>query len=1029
MRAATTRRPVRLAPALLVAVALVAGCGNPAPSTPTTPSTPAGESSSPDPNGLPSAAPGVPPTPPPPSVSLVGSPDADGWSAIAVAEAPPVVTLEPVSAGKGSIAADTEFRLRSLDGRDPAQLAQALVARPPITFDLVSTSGDTAILRPQGGLAPATTYRIALTRSDGTTEGAWVAKAASPLKVTDSVPGNAATRVPLDTAIEITFDQLGVTAKDFKAHFSIAPAVAGRFDALGRSLVFLPERQLARSTLYTVTVRHGLPLPGTGEILEHDVVIRFETVGKVPSKTTVRFVRTIVETSTADRARITVAVDAPSRRATPRSLEITVHRVPDLDAAVAAWRAIAGAPEWTRVSTVEPVATAGLERVFAGAVPLKQLDDHGTKIITAPKRLPTGWYVVTERWAGIPRQVLLQVSDLATYALVASDRTAVWVNDVRTGKTVAGARASLAGKELGRTDTRGLLVADTPRAVTDGRTDGEALLVVRHDGQATFRGTGIGGGEVGEPTDSEYAGGWFDDGSWYGEDWGYGGWGSADDEWWRLLSTDRLQYRSTDTINAWGMARNRDTGKVPSSLLVRFRASGESASPVIATSSVTPDANGAFAVALPVRDLPYGEYALELLADGATIGEQWLAVTEIVKPAWQMQLTTDRRAVIAPATVRATVRASFYEGTPVAGVPIDLYADGDDGVYTDFEERVVTDGFGMLTRAVSLAAGADCQPCWAWIGADPDVPEEAEFSASADVDVFSASAVVDAEAALSGTRLRVTGRVSDVVLARYEDAGPDEEVDVRGAGRAGAGVHLRVVEQWSVRRQTGTRYDRIAKKVVPVYRTVDKERTVLDRSVTTTGDGTYALAFDVVGGKRSYEITASYVDEEARTTQTTAWASGGQAETDDDEEVDLSGALVNADTHEDVDGEYDGLYRVGDTVRVRYVPGSASSTVQRYLYAITQRGLRYATVGDMPTFRTTFDQSWLPGAFITGVRFTGDGYETAWRTYSAAARISRAGHCRWTSARTAAATSPGTPRPSRSAPADPEASQSRHRST
>ncbi len=96
----------------------------------------------------------------------------------------------------------------------------------------------------------------------------------------------------LDTAIEITFDQLGVTAEDFAAHFSIAPAVAGRFEALGRSIAFLPDRPLARSTLYTVTVGRGLPLPGTGEILERDMVIRFETVGKVPSKVTVRFVRT-----------------------------------------------------------------------------------------------------------------------------------------------------------------------------------------------------------------------------------------------------------------------------------------------------------------------------------------------------------------------------------------------------------------------------------------------------------------------------------------------------------------------------------------------------------------------------------------------------------------------------------------------------------------------------------------------------------------------------------------------------------------
>ena len=977
MRDANPRRPMRLAPVLVIATALVVGCGSPAPSP-----TPGGSPGA-TPSGQESAAPGTSPAPSQPLISLVGAPDEEGWSHVATAEAPRVATLEPLTAGAGAVAPGSEFRLRSLDGRDPAQLAGALVAEPAIGFDVVSAAGDAAIIRPQGGLVPGTTYRIALIRPDGTTEVGWVAKAAGPLTVTDSVPGDAATRVPLDTAVEITFDQLGVDAEDFAAHFSIAPRVAGRFEGQGRSIAFLPDRPLTRSTLYTVTVARGLPLAGTGESLERDVVIRFETVGKVPSKVTTRFARTLVESSTADRARVTIAVDAPRAKSAPRSLEITVHRVPDLDEAVAAWRAIAAAPEWTRVSAIEPVATAGLERVYAGAVPLTKLDDWGSRWFSVPKRLPAGWYVVTERWAGIPRQVLLQVSDLATFALIADDRTAVWVNDVRTGRTVAGASASLAGLDLGRTDKRGLLVAATPEIVTDGSSASEALLVVSHDGQTTFRGTGLGGWEGAESTEGEYTDGWYE------EDWGYGGWGSANDEWWRLFSTDRTAYRPTDTINAWGMARSRDTGRVPASLAVRLRASDESSvAPLITSGRATPDTNGAFAVTLPIRDLPDGSYTLELVADGTTIGEQWLEIGELYKPAWQMELTTDRRAVIWPDRVKATVRATFYEGTPVAGARIEMDAYGDVETFSEDGVQVVTDLFGEGAHWMDLAPGPGCQPCEAEVYAYPDVPEEADFEASVSVDVFAASAVVDAEAALSGMRLDVTGTVSDVDLQRYEQAAPDEEVDPRGAGRSGARVHLRIVEHWSVQRQTGTRYDAIAKKVVPVYKTVSKHRTVADESVTARGNGTYAHDYDVVGGRRSYEITATYVDEQYRTTQTTTWANEAERDEEDDED-DTEGypQLVNADSHADTDGEYDGLYRVGDTVRVQFTGGAASPSVERYLYAIAQRGLRYVTVGDTPTFRSTFDESWLPGAWITGVRFTGDGYETAVSDYVAAADL------------------------------------------
>jgi hypothetical protein len=898
-----------------------------------------------------------------------------------------VAVLQPVSAGSGAIAADSEFTLRSLDGRPVDALAAALQSEPAISFRVVSADGDTAVLRPEGGLEPGTTYRINLARSDGTTEAAWIAQVASPLRVTDSVPGNAATRVPVDTGIEVTFDQYGVKVTDFADHFAIEPSVDGRFESLGRTFVFVPDHPLAKGRLYTVTIGHGLPLPGTEQTLEHDVVIRFETRAKAASPIAAWFLHPLVETSTTDKARITMAFDVPDGRSAPRSIPITIHHVVGIDAAVAAWRAIASAPEWTRVSPAAAVPTEGLDRVFAGNVRVKKLDDYGTRWLTVPVRLPAGWYVVTERYGGIPRQVMLQVSDLATFAMVAADRTATWVNDLRTGSTVTGATVTLAGQPLGRTDDRGLLVAATPAAVAQGDGAEEALLVVRHAGQTTFRGTGMGGADPDASTIYGAGGneGWYDDG------WRYGGLGSANDSWWRLLYTDRAMYRSTDSINAWGMLRGRDGGRVPTSVTLELRGdawAGEwseqpTASPVIVNTTVRPDAVGAFVASLPIRDLPDASYSLRLVAEGETIAEQWLEVGPIAKPAWRLELTADRRAVISGARVKAMVRADFYDGTPVAVADIEL----DSYVYDDVfdggdETRLQTDAFGRAQHAIVLVGGSSCQPCTADISANPVVPEEADFYSSTSVDVFAAAAIVDAAGTLAGTRLRVTGMVRDVMLSRYEQAAPGEEVDPRGAARAGARVSVHVVEHWTVERQVGTRYDAVEKKVVPKYKTDYRQRVVADRGVTTKNDGTFSLGLDVVGGRRSYEISASYIDEKGRMTMTSTLAN--EPETS---EEDWSGpALVNADanSYEDL---YSADYAVGSAVRVRFVSDVANPSVERYLYAIAQAGIRYVTVGSTPTFRTTFEASSLPGIWITGVRFNGRGYETAVSNYLASADL------------------------------------------
>jgi hypothetical protein len=100
--------------------------------------------------------------------------------------------------------------------------------------------------------------------------------------------------------------------------------------------------------------------------------------------------------------------------------------------------------------------------------------------------------------------------------------------------------------------------------------------------------------------------------------------------------------------------------------------------PPLVHATAEPDANGAFTASLELRELPVGSYQVDLVADGHTIAETWIEVATIVKPAWRMELDTDRHAVIAGSKVTAEVVARFFEGTPVAGTRISLYSEADD---------------------------------------------------------------------------------------------------------------------------------------------------------------------------------------------------------------------------------------------------------------------------------------------------------------------------------------------------------------
>ena len=300
------------------------------------------------------------------------------------------------------------------------------------------------------------------------------------------------------------------------------------------------------------------------------------------------------------------------------------------------------------------------------------------------------------------------------------------------------------------------------------------------------------------------------------------------------------------------------------------------------------------------------------------------------------------------------------------------------------DTRARTDALGDASGQVTLRMGSDEDDYdneqWTVtsVSAIPTLPEEAQIETSSEVAVFRATAMVDASATLVGTRVNITGKVSDVVFERFETAPPSElwDVDPRGAGRPDAAVQVKVVQSTPVRRLTGTRYDFITKQVEPVYDYTSREEVVSRQTVRTGADGAFRLAVTVKGGDRSYEVQATYTDEGQRRVTGSAWA-GGLQESDN-----RSAWLEAADPEHEL-----GEYSVGEEVRVKFVGGLEKAPVSRYFYAVAHRGLTYATVGTSPTFRTTFTAASVPSVRITAVRFNGYGYDLAVSSFRAQLRL------------------------------------------
>ncbi|HET7685602.1 MAG TPA: Ig-like domain-containing protein [Candidatus Limnocylindria bacterium] len=872
-----------------------------------------------------------------------GSPAAAGdWTALELPPHQPIAELIPEATAGGRISVDGALTLRSLTSAPAAELAGRLRVDPPIDLAVApGSSADAVSVRPREPLAPNASYRFQLATPDGALAEEWSFRTGGPLHVVAMLPDDRSTQVPVDTGIEIEFDQDGVV--DVASHVSIEPAVAGRFEQHGRTWAFVPSADLEPATLYTVTVRPGVAIEGTEHVLETEARSAFETAAQesTDDASTVVFERSIAEALPDEAPVIAVDVRGPVEQGAARDYPVTVHQLTTLDAAMAAAETLSVDRRWATWSSTGNVDTAGLDQVAAFDATVTT-DELGSRL-ALPTGLAAGWYLLSVAQPGRDAQLLLQVTDLGVYALASRTSTVAWVNDLTREAPVRGAEITLVdGPALGATDADGLLEAATPdglEALGGSAAGARLLLVTASDGRRVIA-----------PLSADWA--------WYAGD-------DPSSRWWLMLATDRLAYRHNDTIHAWGLVRSRADRSVPEQVELRLVAGLDTQGPPLARVSVTPTQRGVVVGDLPIRDLPAGQYAVALFAGGEAVATAAISVTDIRKPTFRIGVETDRHAYIHGDRIEAAAEATFYDGTAAPGMDLRLYASG---VSTE-EERVVTAGSdGRATHAYEAVA-PDGYLASGHLAATPAAPEQGSSEGSTRFVVFPSSVWLAAEAELGSRSLEISGRLSRVDLVEAET-----QVQVNGwvDDAAGPGISGEVTVAvdrvtWNPVR-TGTTYDFLLKRTVPQFRydrVVERIGTFRPRA---GADGRFAVSVpvqDVETG--SFEVALTAADAEGRVVRQSAYAA------------------TSLDVPTSVSYPYleDRLYCGSGVTREAALDQQLSLTVYdgdgspsdgRTLFVVGRLGIDQAVVTSESSLERRFRDGDLPSLTVRAIRFTAAGY-------------------------------------------------------
>jgi len=937
---------------------------------------------------------------PPPIEHVVTS---EGWQAVDVAPPDDRYVMRASVEGEGGVSRQTAFVLEShTRDLEIGALGDRLVVEPAFDYDVDGNTGKVTIT-PTAPLRAGAAYRFTLLDpSDGHELRSWAFQTESPLRVVQTLPGNASTNVPLDSGIELTFSHDGVTGVEDR--FSITPAVEGSFETHKRVVVFVPQA-LAPETLYTVTLSSGVTVFGTELEMNEPFAFSFETGSTnrdetLPYQTQgVSFTTLVSESATSEPPIMQVVLNG---LADPASLPIEVYRYRDADAFVEAIQQAGQVPGWSHfVRRDFRLDTSGLDRVAAFTPETVAPNASYARYIVFPEALGPGFYLVEAQWdqSQVPEaqrlppvQALLQVTDLAAYTSVSTTNTLVWVNDLASGAPVEGARVEDTDGGSHATAADGVAMFDTPPELAeqpadepyyDVRSSTEQpptrVLRVEHNDRIAIVPLDA-GGPIGINSDyyADYRRGYYP----------YYGSGSA--EYWSYVYTDRGLYRKTDEVNIWGIARRRQGFSPGEMFTARLTGGGyydyQYEPAVLSEVPVTVSDTGTFQGTLSFEGASASGYQLEIVdADGDVVTQAYVQVMDFITPAYRLDIVPERRAMIHGETINVDVTTEFFDGSPAPGIA---------AAYQDFnnydEQPITTDDDGRFSFTHTAVGGLPLDgPQAQYAHARPTGPEAGEIFGEATIVVVPAAVTADLQATVENGRASVQGKVYSIDLSALADDsdysyyGSD---DYYGDAVPGRAIAASVTEITYDKIETGEYYDFIAKLKRKKYEYIERTNLLPAVNLVSGPDGSYAFDFPA-RAEHWYRIEVMVRDDQGRT--------GGTHTTVSGDFIDFSPyandtflRLQEKDAPPDMSASYREPRRwsEGDDVELRMVRsgGLADTGAEyRYLYTRAQNGIRDYTTQPSPEFAFTFAAEDAPSIHIEGVQFNGRGYEVSYTPYLA----------------------------------------------
>lgn len=880
------------------------------------------------------------------------------------AEAHDNFELKALNGDSLGVEIDSAYLLTSKEDVSTSDVKNIIKIEPDVDFSLDEKGKNEWQLNLDETLDPNTILKISMATAfidENSKEQdryyEWAFQVKDNFKVLSNIPRDIATNVPTNTGIEVTFSHDNFY--DYEKYFSIEPQVEGRFEKHGRTLVFVPK-SLEAGKIYNIVIKKGLPLSDSKETLAEDFSFAFETqvvsnYNNSKSSSWFSTYRKLHDVNTSEQPIIQLsAVNIDS-------LDVAVY---PLDGEAEYLRILEDRDKLPWWAYSKDYYLANIENKKALTSFSANVEtEKNTKFVRFPSSLPKGYFIVDLKKGNSHDQVILQVSDLASYINVSKNKSIVWAVDLSTKKPARDAQIELIGTDQKFfTNTSGVAEFDSPTELLN------KALNTKENKRYYFR-VSSGDKSVILPagTISRSYGYYYD----YDTD--------AID-YWKYFYTDRPMYQPTDNIKFWGMVKERDNDKINDEVTITLYKEGYVdyyyRPVVIDKKTIEIDNLGVFSGEMNIKDLRADYYALELKIGDKLIERKYLQIEPYTKPAYQITLIPDKKLEFADNEIKLEATASFFEGTPVPDLPLIFQTpEGEKVVKTDQNGKVAL----SYTKKYSDCSNEySCWPDYAWLNIKPQLAELADISAGASVRFYGpnvhASYLVKYPQAGKG-RVEIKARKIDLSKLG-ESYGWNEEDRFGNLPAVNTKIEGEVIKVTYTSRETGTSYDFISKRTYKTYSYDRKEEKVDNFTGYTDQNGNFVYERDLEP-ETSYMVKMKYYDEAGRNDSMMAYMyyyDGQGMFYYDSSQYDIYRLKMPENER----------FSVGEKVNIDFIKNEASlpdGNDNYYLFLQAQNGLQEYSVGQNSEYSFNFENRDIPNVNIAGVYFNGDTFivsETGW---------------------------------------------------